>query len=131
MRLSRPCAVVARRSVTLVVLASLTSACVAWPPTTIDGPGIAPEDVPSQVRVTRSDGTTVVLIEAMLRADSIVGYEKSGVLGSVATSDVQMLEARQPSPVVVLIPALVVAAIVIPRVFLHSIRDDPEIIVPN
>jgi hypothetical protein len=112
-----------RRSFLIVLLATLTSACVAWQATPMSGPGVAPEDVPSKVRVTRSDGTTVVLIEAMLRADSIKGYEESGVPGSVAVSDVQMLEVRRPSPVVALLPALVVVAIVIPRVFSHGIRD--------
>jgi hypothetical protein len=111
------------KSVTLVLLATLTSACVAWQPAPMNGPGITPEDVTSRVRITRTDSTTVVLTEAMLRSDSITGYEESGARRSVAISDVQMLEARRPSPAVVLLPALVVAAIVIPRVFSRSLRD--------
>lgn len=127
----RPKSEMARRTIILVLLASLTSACVAWQATPMSGPGIAAEDVPSRVRVTRADGTMVVLRDAVLRADSITGYGEGGAPAGVALSDVQTLEARQPSPIVVLLPALVVAAVVLPRVFSHAIRDDPEIVVPD
>jgi hypothetical protein len=88
----------------------------------VSGPAIVPADVSSQVRVTRADGTSVVIIEAMMRSDSITGYERSGLPANVALADVQTLEAWRLDPGFLFVPVIVAALIVVPRVLSRSLR---------
>lgn len=89
----------------------------------LEGPAIAPEDVTSEVRITRADGDTIVLRDAAMRADSIAGVEEDGAAAAVAISDLRALEARRVAPLVLLMPAIIIGFIVVPRVFNHSVRD--------
>jgi hypothetical protein len=102
---------------------SLTAGCMQWKAVDLDGPGIAPQDVTAEVRITRSDGDTITLRDAAIRADSITGLEDDGSAAAVALSDVHGLEARRVNPVVLLMPAIVIGFIVVPRVFNHTVRD--------
>jgi len=93
-----------------------------WKRVDLQGPGIAPGDVTSEVRIARADGDTIVLRDAALRADSITGVGPSGVSTSVSVSDIQGFESRRISPVVLLMPAVIIGFVVVPRVFNHSVR---------
>jgi len=111
-----------KRAVTLGLLASLTTGCMMWHPASLMGPGLSAQDVGSRVRVTRVDGTTVVLEAAAMRADSVAGIEEGGVWMTVPVSDVQELEAWRWDPGFMLMPAFIVAVVVIPKVLLRSLR---------
>lgn len=114
-----------QRPVAVVLLASLVTGCMQWKSVDLSGPGIAPEDVTTEVRITRADGDTIVLRDAAMRADTISGVEPSGAPASVPLSDVHAFESRRISPLVLLMPAIIVGFIVVPRVLNHTVRNTP------
>jgi hypothetical protein len=75
-----------------------------WHPADLSG--LAPEALPDRVRVTREDGTSVVLDYAALRADSITGVA-GGTSTTVAVADVQTLESWGLDPGFLFVPAVV------------------------
>ncbi|HEX8694135.1 MAG TPA: hypothetical protein VF746_17065 [Longimicrobium sp.] len=80
----------------LVVLAA--PGCVTYTAHQMPGPS-SRERLPNPVRVTRSDASTVLLFDAALAADSVVGFtgggSASGQRVAVAMGDVRMLESRK------------------------------------
>ena len=78
------------RPVALALLVVHLSACSSWQLTTVAPPQLIAEEEPSQVRITRTDGEQVTIRNPEVRADSIVGEDRS-----VAVSDVQQLEVRR------------------------------------
>lgn len=94
-----------------------------WHPAPATAPGIPPEYVTSRVRITRTDGTVLVLSRASLREDAITGIEEGGGSTSVATADIQELEAWRVDPGFMLLPAFVVAVVVLPKVLTGSLHS--------
>jgi len=112
-----------RRAIAAVLLPVVTAGCMQWAALDLSGPAFAPESVPSDVRLLRAAGDTLVLTDAALRGDSITGFRESGAPASVALSELQALQVRRPGPAILLAPAVIIGFIVVPRVFSHSIRD--------
>jgi hypothetical protein len=88
----------ARRLALPLLLAVAAPGCVTWNPQPTPEPS-SRERLPDPVRVTRSDAGTVLLFDAALAGDSIVGFtgggSASGQRVAVAMSDVRRLEARK------------------------------------
>lgn len=74
---------------------------------------IAPEAVPDRVRITRDDGTSVVLDYAAMRSDSITGVEEGGVSTTVAVTEVQTLELWGFDPGFLFVPVIVVGLVLL------------------
>ena len=91
----------ARRFIAALLMVLLT-ACHSWRPTTVSPQQLIPEERPSRVRVTLTDGETVTVKDPTMRNDSIVGVTDAvGVLMTrpvgVASRDVRLLEVRRLS----------------------------------
>jgi len=118
------------KAVIVASLAAFATGCMEWTEVAMGGPGVVSDDIGSQVRITRADGSRIVLKEATVAADSIAGVDENGAPARVAMSDVQALEEGQVSPAVVLMPALIVIAIVVPRIFSKSLRGPDSTVAP-
>ena len=92
-----------QRAIAVLVLLS-TSACMMWHPANVGE--IAPEAVPERVRITRDDGTSVVLAYAAMRADSITGVEENGASTTVAIADVVTLDSWGFDPGFLFVPVI-------------------------
>lgn len=86
----------ARRALLAAACPLLMGGCAAW----MERPAPAPTAsrvIPGPVRLTRTDGSAVVLADAMVRDDSIMGAPNhnpdAGV--SLALSDVRRVEVRR------------------------------------
>lgn len=112
-----------RRIPAALLLAAVTAGCMQWAAVDLAGPALTPEKVPSDVRLLRASGDTLVLTDAALRGDSITGFQASGVPASVALSELQVLQVRRISPAMALAPAFLIGFIVVPRTFSHAVRD--------
>jgi len=77
----------------VLLLALQLQACHYWEPTFVRPPRVIAEEEPSQVRITRTDGEQVTLQSPWVRADSIVGQDRSE-----AISDIRQLGTRRFSP---------------------------------
>lgn len=104
-----------RKTLIGALVFTLLSGCVTWQPEADLG-NAADGEPWSRVRVTRGDGTRLVLGQAVVRADSIVGFEEipgfeEAVRGGVPLSDVQTLEVRRTNGLLVV--GIVFAALVI------------------
>ena len=91
----------ARRFIAALLMVLLT-ACHSWRPTTVSPQQLIPEERPSRVRVTLTDGETVTVKDPTMRNDSIVGVTDAvGALMTrplgVASRDVRLLEVRRLS----------------------------------
>ena len=91
----------ARRFIAALLMVLLT-ACHSWRPTTVSPQQLIPEERPSHVRVTLTDGETVTVKDPTMRNDSIVGVTDAvGALMTrpvgVASRDVRLLEVRRLS----------------------------------
>ena len=88
----------ARRLALPLLVALAAPGCVTYTSHRVPEPS-SRERLPNPVRVTRSDASTVLLFDAAMAADSVVGYtgggSASGQRVAVARSDVRMLEARK------------------------------------
>ncbi len=89
----------ARRFIAALLMVLLT-ACHSWRPTTVSPQQLIPEERPSRVRVTLTDGETVTVKDPTMRNDSIVGVRDAdgALMGSpvgVASRDVRLVEARR------------------------------------
>ena len=82
----------ARRVIAALLLVLLT-ACHSWRPTTVSPQGWTPEEQPSSVRATLTNGETVTIENPTVRNDSIVGVTDASV--GVASRDVRSLEVRR------------------------------------
>ena len=88
----------ARRVIAALLLVLLT-ACHSWRPTTVSPQQLIPEEQPSPVRFTLTNGETVTIKDPTMRNDSIVGVtDADGALRTsavgVALRDVRLLEVR-------------------------------------
>ena len=88
-----------RTSVLVVVLAMTPGACMQWS----RRPHPAPEQdhfLAGRVRVTRADGSAVLLDSVTVGRDSVVGREVSAARGRVAipATEVRRVESRRVSP---------------------------------
>jgi hypothetical protein len=69
--------------------------------------------VGSPLRITKADGTTVVLTEVAQAGDSITGIGADGAVTSLPTSEVQTLEVRRTHPGALLMSAMVAAGVAV------------------
>ena len=99
-----------QRAVAVLLLLS-TSACMMWHPANVSE--IAPEAVPDRVRITRDDGTSVVLDYAAMRADSITGVEENGAATTVAIADVVTLDGWGFDPGFLFVPVIVMGLLLL------------------
>ncbi|MDH3423165.1 MAG: hypothetical protein OEN00_09235 [Gemmatimonadota bacterium] len=99
-----------QRALTVLLVLS-TSACMMWHPANVSE--IAPEAVPERVRITRVDGTSVVLDYAAMRADSITGVDENGASTTVGVSDVATLDGWGFDPGFLFIPVIVVGLVLL------------------
>jgi hypothetical protein len=84
-----------RRSVAVLLLAMLCGGCVSWQATTAS-PRQAVEDDPlTPVRLTRTNGATVVLDDPKIRGDSLKSETSGRDSLSVAYSDITQIEVRR------------------------------------
>jgi len=86
----------AKRPIAVLLLA-LLAGCQSWHPTTVSARALVPEERPSSVRLTLTDGVIVTVKDPTLRNDSIVSAAADGE--SVALADVQSLEVERFSPI--------------------------------
>jgi hypothetical protein len=104
-----------KKFLTVALIAILLTGCTTWRPE--PDLGRVPTDEPrGRVRITREDGTQLVLTEAVVHADSLVGFEEipgfeDSVRESVALSDVRTIEVRRTNRLLVF--GIVVAALAI------------------
>ncbi len=87
-----------RRFIAALLMVLLT-ACHSWQPTTVSPQQLIPEEQPSPVRFTLTNGETVTIKDPTMRNDSIVGVtDADGALRTsavgVALRDVRSLEVR-------------------------------------
>lgn len=87
-----------RTSVPVLLLALPTSGCYHWGGAPAPGPGGA-QRVPNPVRITRADGSIVILHDAFVSNDSIVGYFGDSPdrrqRAAVAVAQVRRVEGRE------------------------------------
>jgi len=82
-----------RRIIAALLLMQLT-ACYSWRSTTISPWQVIAEEKPSDVRVTRTDGSQLTLVDPFIRNGSIVSNH--GRIGaSVLFSDVSTFEVKR------------------------------------
>ena len=82
-----------RRVIAALLLVQLTG-CYSWHSTTISPSQVIAEEEPSNVRVTRTDGSQLTLADPFIRNRSIVS--RLGQIGaSVLLSDVSSLEVER------------------------------------
>lgn len=69
--------------VALFLLVVFLAGCYSWRPSTISPPELIADEQPSQVRVSRTDGTRLAIRRPLIRNDSIATRERvcSGRLG--------------------------------------------------
>jgi hypothetical protein len=97
-----------RRAVAALLLLSMP-ACMMWHPHSVTE--IGPETDRERVRITRQDGSSVVLEYATLRADSVTGVEDGGAMRSVPLADVHTLERWGLDPGFLLVPVIIVGIV--------------------
>ena len=78
------------------LLLVLLTACHSWQPTTVSPQGWTPEEQPSSVRVTRTNGEVMTVGDPTISNGSILGYSDEGVT-AVALGDVRLLEVQRSS----------------------------------
>ena len=83
----------ARRVIAALLLVLLT-ACHSWQPITASPQGWTPEEQPSSVRVTRTNGEVVTVRDPTISNGSVLGYTDAGVAATAALGDVRLLEVR-------------------------------------
>ncbi len=75
---------------------SLLGACTTWRARPVDQPATA-AFVAKQARVTRADGTILMMTDAHVRGDSLSGTAARGARVAVALRDVRRVEVRRPN----------------------------------
>jgi hypothetical protein len=100
----------AQRLLPLVLAAALGACATRWPQP-VPGPGQG-RFFAGPVYVTRTDGSTVLLDNVTLSADSVVGHERAGTHARVAlaTSEVQRVEWQRANPLATAVVVLLAAA---------------------
>jgi len=83
---------VARQLITTLLIALLTG-CHSWQPTTVNPRAVILEERPSGVRFRLPDGDTVIVMDPLMRNDSIL-FTEAGML-PIASQDVSGLEVRR------------------------------------
>jgi hypothetical protein len=118
------------RPLAMLMLVVFLSGCTTWRPTTLSLAQVVQEEQASSVRITRRDGTRVIVDDPVLRNDSLQVTEEACILAAggervgcrsvtrmVALDSVTQLEVRQ---IDVIATTLAVVAVGIP-VFLFGI----------
>jgi len=107
------------RPLALFMLLIFLSGCTSWKPTTVAPAEVIQDEQPSQVRVTRTDGTRLTILRPSVRNDSIAAPERvcSGNFGCYEVTngvlplgDVALLEVRRlrtSTAAIVLVPVAV------------------------
>ena len=83
---------VARQLITTLLIVLLTG-CHSWQPTTVNPRTVILEERPSGVRFRLPDGDTVIVMDPLMRNDSIL-FTEAGML-PIASQDVSGLEVRR------------------------------------
>lgn len=85
----------ARRFIAAFLLGLLTG-CQSWHPTTLSPRALIPEERPSSVRITLTNGAIITVMDPAMRNDSIVSTEFG--VAAWASRDVRSLEVQRFSP---------------------------------
>ena len=83
---------VARRFIAALLIGLLTG-CHSWQPTTVSPHTVILEELPSGVRFRLPDGDTMIVMDPLMRNDSILSTEAGMV--PIALQDVSGLEVRR------------------------------------
>ena len=83
---------VARQLIATLLIGLLTG-CHSWPPTTVSPRTVILEELPSGVRFRLPDGDTMIVMDPLMRNDSILSTEAGMV--PIALQDVSGLEVRR------------------------------------
>lgn len=84
-------------AVPMLACALLLGACTSWHARPVSQPG-AGTFVAKRARVTRADGTSLVVADARVRNDTLSGtVENGGAPVSLALADVRRVEVRRPN----------------------------------
>ena len=83
---------VARQLIATLLIALLTG-CHIWQPTTVSPRTVILEELPSGVRFRLPDGDTMIVMDPLMRNDSILSTEAGTV--PIALQDVSGLEVRR------------------------------------
>ena len=83
---------VARRFIAALLIGLLTG-CHSWQPTTVSPRTVILEELPSGVRFRLPDGDTMIVMDPLMRNDSILSTEAGMV--PIALQDVSGLEVRR------------------------------------
>ncbi|MDE0730095.1 MAG: hypothetical protein OSB36_04115 [Longimicrobiales bacterium] len=83
---------VARQLIATLLIALLTG-CHSWQPTTVSPRTVILEELPSGVRFRLPDGDTMIVMDPLMRNDSILSTEAGTV--PIALQDVSGLEVRR------------------------------------
>ena len=81
-----------QRGVASLLALTLLLGCTTWRPVPVQPAQLAGTEVASPLRVTRADGQRFVLRSPVVTLDSIVADQ-----GSVALTDIRLIESRRPS----------------------------------
>lgn len=107
---------VLREAVCTLLLASMSSACAAWTPRSIDvDPGDKVE-MPGIVRLTLRDSTQLELRDVSVRPDSVIGFVRSyghSTRVGVVTSSVASIQQRDVSSGRTLLMAMALGAVAV------------------
>ena len=87
-----------RRPLAAILLSLQVASCTSWRVASVTPAKLVAEEQPARVRVTRSDGTRVVLYQPSVQGDSLVGRHAPGVASpdrAVALADVTAVARRR------------------------------------
>ncbi len=85
--------VLVARQLIATLLISLLTGCHSWQPTTVSPRTVILEELPSGVRFRLPDGDTMIVMDPLMRNDSILSTEAGMV--PIALQDVSGLEVRR------------------------------------
>ena len=88
----------ARPAMGMLLLSTQLLACTEWSTETMSARNLIESSHPSRIRVTRTDGTHVVLNQPVLQSDTLVGQVK-GSRSAVPVADVTGVAVRRTNTV--------------------------------
>jgi hypothetical protein len=102
-----------------LLVCALLGACTTWRSRPVSQPGAA-AFVAKQARVTRADGTILVMTDAHVRGDSLSGTAARGARVAIPLRDVRRVEVRRPNELATAVLATFAAAAVAVLVLVSS-----------
>jgi hypothetical protein len=87
-----------RRPLAAILLSLQVASCTSWRVASVSPAQLIAEEQPAKIRVTRSDGTRLVLHQPSVQGDSLVGSHAAGIAGpdrAVALVDVTAVARRR------------------------------------